>query len=260
MSSSVERAFEARKLVIEAAAASKTSHIGSSMSIVDVLAVLHTDILPKGGHHFLLSKGHAAGALYATLVTVGILDRDEFLQGYCGDGGVFPGHPERGLPGVEMTGGSLGHGPAIAVGVALAERHEGSGRRTYCVVGDGEMNEGSVWEAVGLAGHLGLGNLTLIVDANGFQALGRTQDVLDMGSLADKFSAFGWNAVDVDGHDHDALRRELPTSGERPRALVAHTVKGKGIDFMEDELMWHYRSLKEGEREAALAALEAGAA
>jgi transketolase len=260
VSSSVERAFEARRLVIEAAAASKTSHIGSSMSIVDVLAVLYADVLPDGDHHFLLSKGHAAGALYATLVTAGVLGRDEFLQGYCGDGGVFPGHPERGLPGVEMTGGSLGHGPAIAVGVALAERDEGSGRRTYCVVGDGEMNEGSVWEAIGLAGHLRRGDLTLIVDANGFQALGRTHEVLDMGSLSAKLEAFGWEAVDVDGHDHEALRGQLLASGERPRALVAHTVKGKGIDFMEDQLMWHYRSLKEGEREAALAALEAGAA
>lgn len=254
MSESRDRALEARRLVIEAAAASKTSHMGSSMSVVDALAVLYADVL-RPDDHFLLSKGHAAGALYATLVTAGVLGRDEFLDGYCGDGGVFPGHPERGLPGIEMTGGSLGHGPAIAVGMAL-----GSSGRVFCLVGDGELNEGSVWEAIALAGHRRIARLILIVDANGFQALGRTSEVLDMGSLNEKFSSFDWDAVDVDGHDHDALRRELGAVSDRPRVLIAHTVKGKGVDFMEDELMWHYRSFKDGEREAALEALERGAA
>ena len=256
MSESRAQALEARRLVIEAAAAAKTCHIGSSLSIVDILAVLYADVLPQGDHHFLLSKGHAASALYAALVGAGAIERDEMVAGYCSEGGVFPGHPERGLPGVEMTGGSLGHGPAIAVGVALAEGHDGSGRRVYCLAGDGEMNEGSVWEAIALAGHLRLAGLTLIVDSNGFQALGRTRDVIDMGALSAKLALFGWDAVDIDGHDHDALRGALLASGGRPRAVIAHTVKGKGVDFMEDDLMWHYRSLKGDERERALEALE----
>ncbi len=257
MSVSRERAREARRLVIEAAAAANTCHIGSSFSIVDVLAVLYADVLPDGDHRFLLSKGHAASALYAVLATSGVIAPDDFVQGYCSDGGTYPGHPERGLPGIEMTGGSLGHGPAIAVGVALSELHNGTGRRTFCLVGDGEMNEGSVWEAVALAGHLRLGGLTLIIDANGFQALGRTEDVLDLGPLAPKLEAFGWSTTEVDGHDHDALREALLASGHRPTAIVANTVKGKGVSFMEDELMWHYRPLKGDDRERALAELEA---
>ena len=256
MSTSSDGALASRRLVIEAAAAAKTCHIGSSLSIIDVLAVLYADVLPEGNHRFLLSNGHAASALYATLVSAGVIEADDFVNGYCADGGTFPGHPERGLPGVEMTGGSLGHGPAIAVGVALAERHRGSGRRTFCLVGDGEMNEGSVWEAVALAGHLRLSGLTIIVDSNGFQALGRTEDVLDLGPLAPKLEAFGWDVSDVDGHDHDVLRDALRAESDRPRALVAHTLKGKGVSFMEDDLMWHYRSLKGDDRERALAELE----
>src|SRR3954447_8425021 len=232
---SVARADDSRRLISQAAEAAGTSHIGSSLSIVDILAVLYTDIL-DGRHRFLLSKGHAASALYAALAGAGVLDAAEAVREYCRDGGTYPGHPERGLPGVEMTGGSLGHGPAIAVGVALAERHENAGRRTFCLAGDGEMNEGSVWEAVALAGHLRLADLTLIVDSNGFQALGRTEEVLDLGPLDVKLDAFGWDAVDVDGHDHVALRDALLAESDRPRALVAHTVKGKGVSFMEDDL------------------------
>ena len=260
MGTSIDVARDARRLVIEAAAAASTCHIGSSFSIVDALAVLYADVLPAGEHRFLLSKGHAASALYATLAATGAIDADDFVRGYCSDGGTYPGHPERGLPGIEMTGGSLGHGPAIAVGVALAERHAESGRRTFCLVGDGEMNEGSVWEAVALAGHLRLADLTMIIDSNGFQALGRTEEVLDLGPLAVKLDAFGWDAVDVDGPDHVALRDALLAAGDRPRAIVTHTVKGKGVCFMEDDLMWHYRPLKGDDRERALAELEHPAA
>lgn len=257
---SEEAARRARRLVIEAAIAAGTCHIGSSLSIVDALAVLHADVLEGAGgpHRFLLSKGHAASALYATLAGVGRLDGDEVVAGYCSDGGRFAGHPERGVPGVEMTGGSLGHGPAIAVGLALADRHAGSARRTYCLVGDGELNEGSVWEAIALAGHLGLGALTLVIDANGLQGLGRTADVLDLGPLEPKLAAFGWVPLTVDGHDHDALAAVLRgATGARPRAVVARTVKGRGVSFMEDELMWHYRTLGADDRERVLAELGA---
>ena len=253
MTGSTERAHAARRTVIEAALAARTAHIGSSLSIVDLLAVLYTDVLGDDDR-FLLSKGHAASALYATLAAAGKLDRDEVIKGYCSDGGAYAGHPERGVAGIEMTGGSLGHGPAIGVGLALA------GCRTFCLVGDGELNEGSVWEAIALAGHHGLANLTLIVDANGLQGLGTTGEVLDLEPLLPKLASFGWHVSQIDGHDHEALRRVLGfTPSVKPHAVVARTTKGHGVPFMENELMWHYRSLKPEDRDPVLAALEASA-
>jgi transketolase len=258
---SAENAQAARRIVLEAALAAGTCHIGSALSIVDLLAVLHTDVLPAGYHRLLLSKGHAAAALYASLATTGVLDADDVVAGYCSDGGAYAGHPERGVPGVTMTGGSLGHGPAIAVGTALADRHAANGRRTFCVVGDGELNEGSVWEAVALGGHLMLDNLILVVDANGLQGLGPTADVLDLEPLLPKLEAFGWEAREVAGHDHAALLTAFtePSADGRPVAVVARTTKGHGVGFMENELMWHYRSLKPADRPRVEAALAAAA-
>jgi transketolase len=257
---SVERADAARRLVIEAAIAAGTCHIGSALSIVDVLAVLYADVLPardaRDEHRFLLSKGHAASALYATLAGAGVLAPDEVVAGYCSDGGRFAGHPERGVAGVEMTGGSLGHGPAIAIGLALADRHAGSPRRTFCLVGDGELDEGSVWEAVALGAQLGLSNLTMVVDANGLQGLGTTAEVVDLEPLLPKLEAFGWCAREVAGHDHDALAASLTAPADRPCAVVARTTKGYGVGFMENELMWHYRPLREADREQVMAELD----
>ena len=255
MNASAERAHAARRTVIEAAVAARTAHIGSSLSIVDILAVLYTDVL-RDEDRFLLSKGHAASALYATLAAAGRLDHDEVVRGYCADGGRFAGHPERGVAGIEMTGGSLGHGPAIAVGSALADRHDGNGRRTFCLVGDGELNEGSVWEALALAAQFRLHNLTLIVDANGLQGLGTTAEVLDLEPLVPKLQAFGWRATEVDGHDHDTLRAALAGTQDGPHAIVARTVKGHGVSFMENELMSHYRPLSDEQREPVLAELD----
>lgn len=253
-------ARDVRRLVVDAAIEARTCHIGSSLSIVDVLSVLYTDILPAGRealpHRFLLSKGHAASALYATLAATGVLSREEMVNDYCADGGRLHGHPERGVPGVEMTAGSLGHGPAIAVGIALAERRQ-SGRRTYCLVGDGELNEGSVWEAIAIAGHLRLDSLTLIVDANGLQGLGPCSDVLDLDPLVTKLEAFGFAAQDVAGHDHEALAAALGArDGARPGAVVARTIKGYGVGWMEDDVMSHYRTLKPEDRPRVLADLE----
>jgi transketolase len=247
----VNEAHEARKLVLEAALASGSCHIGSSLSPIDVLTVVYQDVL-REGDRFLLSKGHAAAGFYAVLARAGVLAADEFVNGYCRDGGRFPGHPEKGLPGVEITGGSLGHGLSIAIGLALAEPHA----RIFCLLGDGELNEGSVWEAISLAGHLGLPNLTAIVDANGLQGLGRVEDVVSLEPLADKLASFGWEAREADGHDHDALRTALAPAS-RPLALVARTTKGYGVDFMEDELMWHYKSLKPADRDRVFDALRA---
>ena len=248
-----EIARRSRRLTVEAAIRAGTCHIGSALSIVDVLAVIYGDVLGPDDH-FLLSKGHAASALYATLAAVDVLPADEVLHTYCADGSRLAGHPERGLPGVEMTGGSLGHGPAIGVGIALAERDGGA--RTLCLVGDGELDEGSVWEALALAGHLGLARLTIIVDANGLQGLGRTSEVRNL-DLTPRLAAVGFAVSEVPGHDHDALHAALTRAPDvRPRAVIARTIKGYGISTMEDEVMSHYRSLRGSEADAALAGLE----
>lgn len=252
-----EIAGVARPLVVRAASGAGTCHIGSALSIVDILAVLHGDLIGPDDH-LLLSKGHAASALYASLAAVGTLDVDEVLVGYCAPGGRLHGHPKRGVPGVEMTGGSLGHGPAIAVGLALAARERPEPSHVWCLVGDGECNEGSVWEAVALAGQLRLDGLTLIVDANGLQGLDRCDQVLGREPLADRFRAFGLEPVEVDGHDHDALRTALhPADGGRPRAVIATTVKGYGVPWFEDELLSHYRPITAAELPAALAGIAA---
>jgi transketolase len=247
------RAHELRRLVLEQALAAGTCHIGSSLSVVDILTALYFGLEPRP--RVLLSKGHAASALYAALAAAGELDRDEVVAGYCSDGGRFAGHPERGVPGVEMSGGSLGHGPAIAVGLALADRHDGLARRTVCVVGDGELDEGSVWEAVALGGHLGLDRLTLVVDANGLQGLGPVEDTVRKEPLGARFESFGWACREVDGHDPEALVSVLDPVEERPLCVVARTVKGRGVDFMEGDFMWHYRSLRPHDRERVFAAL-----
>jgi transketolase len=252
-------AREARRLVVESAIKAQAAHVGSALSIVDVLAVLYGEILPDPDGapeaRLLLSKGHGAAALYATLAAVGVLTAEEVTYGYCADGGRLHGHPERGVPGVEMTGGSLGHGPAIAVGIALAERD--GPRRTYCLVGDGELGEGSVWEALALAGHLKLDRLNLVVDANGLQGLGRCEEVLGLDPLAPKLQSFGFDVTEADGHDHGALEAAFRAPrGERPRAVIARTVKGHGISWMEGELMSHYRPIASSQRDDALAELE----
>jgi transketolase len=252
-------ARQTRRLVVQAAIQARTCHIGSSLSIVDILAVLYADVLerePGRPGRFLLSKGHAASALYGTLAATGVLSPEEMVSGYCSDGGLLAGHPERGLPGIEMTGGSLGHGPAIAVGIALAERRAAD-RETFCLVGDGELGEGSVWEAIALAGQLGLDRLTMIVDDNGLQGLGPCSEVLGAAPLGPRLEAFGFAVTQVDGHDHAALADAFARdTGGRPHAVIARTIKGYGIASMEGDVMSHYRTLREEDRAAVLAGLE----
>jgi transketolase len=253
-----EHSHELRELALEMAVRSGECHIASAFSCAEILTVLYRQVLrPEHGDRVLLSKGHAASALYAALVLEGVLPEEETLAGYCQDGGLA-GHPERGVPGVAMTGGSLGQGPSIAVGYALADRADAADRRTFCVTGDGELNEGAVWEAISLAGHLGLANLTLVVDANGRQGLGETADVLDLGAIESKVAAFGWEArLVADGHHHGQLREALAPAG-RPLCVVARTQKGRGLDLLEQDFKGHYRSFRPHERELAFAALERG--
>ena len=254
-----ERAERLRELILEMAIQARSAHIGSSLSIADILAVLYFDVMRRDRprpDRFLLSKGHAASALYAVLALAGDLDESEVVPGYCIDGGRLAGHPERWVPGVEMTAGSLGHGPAIAVGLALSDRIDGSDRRTFCLVGDGELNEGSVWEAAALAAQLELGSVTMIVDANGLQGLGSTDDIVSLEPLAARLQSFGWWVGDIPGHDHEALAAALSVRDRRPGCVIARTVKGYGVDFMENDFRWHYRSLREGDRGRVFEALE----
>lgn len=261
---SEQRAFEIRRLALELAVGAGTCHIGSSLGIADILAVLFTDVMPVDPQlpgaplrdTFILSKAHAGSALLSALALCGTIDRQRLEREYCRDGGAFGGHAERGTPGVEISGGSLGHGLPIAVGRALADRLDGRSRRTFCLLGDGETDEGSVWEAASMAGRLGLVRLVAIVDANGHQGLDRRLAPDHWERFARRFESAGWEVLSVDGHDHPSLREALVAGERRPRCVIARTVKAKGLPFMEGRFDSHYRSLRPHDRERALSALD----
>lgn len=243
------------------------SHIGSSLSIADLLAVLYSGILrvdparsdSSDRDRLILSKGHAAAALYAVLAERGFFPQ-EWLETYCQDESRLPGHvTAHGIPGVEVSTGSLGHGLSIACGMALAGKRDQRPYRVFVLLSDGECDEGSIWEAALFAPHHRLDNLIVIVDYNKIQGFGTVKDVLDLEPLADKWRAFRWKVREIDGHDHAqiaAVLRTVPLETGRPTVVIAHTVKGKGVSFMEDQLAWHYKSPDEEQLAHALAELE----
>jgi transketolase len=240
-----------RRWVIEQANDSGVGHIGSALSVVDILAVLWGRVLNGAGtdapdrDRFILSKGHAALAFYAALRWRGLVDEATFRT-YCKDGSRLGVHPEHGVPGVEVATGSLGQGLSVACGLALALRRRKSPGKVYILLSDAECDEGQVWEAAMFAAHHGLSNLIAIVDDNGMQALGRKVQVLAAPRPERRWRAFGWHATEVDGHDLPALLRALSVRVEGrdgPSVVLARTVLGKGISFMEDRLDWHYRNL-----------------
>lgn len=261
-------AHEIRRAVVDESMRAGVGHIGSALSIADLLAALYGGVLRIGDardperDRFVLSKGHAALALYAALAATGRIDRD-LLQTYCGDGSLLGAHPEHALPGVDFSTGSLGHGLSIAAGAALAARRQRSPRRAFALMSDAEMNEGSIWEAAMFAAHHGLANLVALVDVNGQQALGYTHDVLDPGpSPAARWAAFGWDVHDVDGHDAEGLRATLEALDTRdgpPHVLLARTTFGRGVSFMESRIEWHYLPLEAETHRQAVAELEAAA-
>lgn len=263
-----ERKELARRLrldVLAMTSAGKSGHVGSNFSIVEILATLYGGILrvdPTQPSHpqrdrFILSKGHACASLYAVLASRGFFPR-AWLDGFYKDDGTLWGHASHdGVPGVEASTGALGHGLPIGAGVALASKWSGSPSRTFVLLSDGEMDEGTTWETALIAAHHRLDGLVAIVDYNKIQSIGDTKDVLDLDPLADKWRAFGWEVREIDGHDLAALDAALsapPTQG-RPVCVVAHTVKGKGVSFMENKLLWHYRSPAGEELAAAVAEL-----
>jgi transketolase len=252
-----------RRAVIEQSKRANIGHIGSSLSIADIMAALYTGPLgyrvaeDPDRDRFVLSKGHAALALYAALYACGRLTQEQ-LNTFCTDGTEVAGHPEHILAEVDFSTGSLGHGLSISTGAALAARIAGSSRRVFTVMSDAECNEGSTWEAAMFAAHHQLGNLTAVIDVNGQQALGYTRDVLNIEPLGDRWRSFGWDVLEVAGHDLPALAttlEDLAYAGDRPHVILARTTFGKGVSFMESRIEWHYLPMSEDEYSAALAQL-----
>ncbi len=228
------------------------SHIASSLSIADILAVLYGEILnfnsasPKdiNRDRFILSKGHAGAAVYAVLAELGFFSVDKLMTHYQ-DGSTLSGHvSHKGIPGVELSTGSLGHGLGVGAGMALALKRKGGDQRVFVLLSDGECDEGSNWEAILFAQHHKLDNLVAIVDYNKIQSLASVADTIALEPFVDKWRAFNWNVKEVDGHDHALLHdsfSQIPRSLETPTVIIAHTIKGKGVSFMEDTVLWHYR-------------------
>lgn len=252
--------------VLEMIHSSHASHIGSAFSVTDILSVLYSDIMryrpndPQwaGRDKLVLSKGHAGSALYAVLAETGFFPT-EWLKNYDKNGSVLSGHiSHKGVPGVEFSTGSLGHGVCVACGMAFASLADGRDGRVFAITGDGECDEGSVWEMAMFANHYRLSNFTLIVDHNGLQSFGQCEDTIELLDLGQKFRDFGWNVIETDGHDHNALRCALSTrfENDKPICIIAFTVKGKGVSFMENNVLWHYRDPQGEEYERALAELK----
>lgn len=242
------------------------SHIGAIFSCADILAVLYGQILAVDPadprcptrDRFVLSKGHACAGLYAALAERGFFSIEELATHYQ-DGSRLSGHASHKVPGVEVSTGALGHGLSIACGMAYAAKLAGAPHRIFALLSDGECDEGSVWEAALFAGHHGLDNLTVIVDYNRLQGIDPVADVLELAPFPDKWTSFRWAVREVPGHDHEMLLRELsstPFAVGRPSCLIAHTVKGKGVSFMENTVLWHYRIPSGVEFDAALIELE----
>src|ERR1700741_354455 len=248
-----ERSKYLRKLVVRALHGGERGHVGSSMSLIEIMRVLYDDVLryrpqePKWRNRdrMILSKGHGCIALYVMLADKGFFPL-ETLDTFCRRDSILGGHPEAGkVPGVEASTGALGHGLSVGLGMALALRARKSDARVFVVMGDGEINEGSVWEAAMCAGKHKLSNLTAMVDYNKIQSAGPTREIQDLEPLLDKWRAFNFAAVDVDGHNVEALRdvfNRLPLADDRPSAIICHTVKGKGIAFAENDANWHHKS------------------
>jgi transketolase len=260
-------AKEIRKEIIRVIYNAKAHHIGPSFSSVEILVALYFKCLNVSPHkthdrnrdRFILSKGHACPALYAILAKKGFLS-PKTLKGFARNDGTLEEHPSLSLKkGIECTSGSLGHGLSIGAGMALAAKRDNISGRIFVLLGDGETESGSVWEAAMLAAHHKLDNLVAIIDYNKMQALGRVSEVINMGQYDDKWSSFGWEARDVDGHDFRGLLpvfKNIPFKKGKPSVIIAHTVKGKGVSFMENNLLWHYRCPDEKEYAKALKELE----
>ena len=260
------KSFALRKDILDMVYSAKTGHIGGDFSVCDILNVLYNrqmNLTPenfssKGRDHFILSKGHSVEALYAVLADKGFFPK-ELLKTYSQFGSDFIGHPNNKIPGIEMNSGSLGHGLSVGVGMAIAEKRDGSPARVYVVMGDGELAEGSVWEAAMAASHYGLDNLTAIVDRNGLQISGSTEQVMTQESQRERWSAFGWHVLETNGNDVAEISAKLAEAAGfrgKPCVIIAHTVKGYGVSFMENRAEWHHKVPDREQYETAMAELD----
>lgn len=246
---------EIKKSIVNMAHYSHASHVGSALSVSDVLYVIYSkvaDITPENlrdtcRDKVILSKGHASTALYATLAHVGLMDKS-LLDSYYITGGKLPGHLDMtSVPGVDASTGSLGHGLSLGLGMALAD----SKHHVFVIMGDGECDEGSVWEAAMLLGRLRLQNLTAVVDKNELQGFGRTADIMADQNLAERFSSFGLDVQEVNGHDLQQLENALKKPSDRTKLIISHSIKGQGVSYMEDQFIWHYKSPDDEQLEIA---------
>lgn len=256
-----------RKHTVTMTSLGGSSHIGSILSIADILAVLYGSVLkyksdnPKweGRDRFILSKGHAGAGVYAALSESGFMSIDK-LKTHYQDGSDLSGHvSHKGIPGVEFSTGSLGHGLPVATGMALAAKINKNKHRVVVLMSDGECDEGSNWEAILFSSHHKLDNLVALIDRNRLQSINSTEETLALEPFAEKWQAFGWDVVEIDGHDHDELFKVLSNKNSatgKPLCVIANTVKGKGVSFMEEQVLWHYRSPQGDEYDAAMLELE----
>lgn len=253
---STELSWLIRRHGIEMTHLSGGSHIGAVLSVADIMAVLYADVLkydPKNPEsderdRFILGKGHAGAAVYAALAECGFFPVSQLKTHYA-DGSMLSGHVSHAVPGVDFSTGSLGHALPAAAGMALAAKKDGKAHRVFTVLGDGECDEGSVWEAALFSNHYKLSNLVAIVDHNHMQSLDFCENTLALEDFGAKWRAFGWNVIELDGHDHKALKEALlNTENEngKPTVIIANTVKGKGVSFMENDILWHYRFPHDG--------------
>jgi len=252
-----ETARQIRKSIIRIAHSSKSAHVGSALSCVDILTSLYFERMRLAPWEerdvFIMSKAHSAMALYTTLAEKGIIGR-ELLEGYHKDGGTLPAHLDRFCAkGIEVSAGSLGHGFNIGLGMAYGFKIKESARKVYCLIGDGETQEGSIWEGALFAPKLGLDNFTAFIDYNNLQGYGRAKEICHFEPLRKKWEAFGWNCLEVNGHDFEEILAALNAPSEgKPKMIIACTVKGKGVSFMEDQLIWHYYIVTDEVKERAL--------
>lgn len=256
-----------RRTAVQLAYKTNTSHTGGTMSQADILAVLYSGVMnitPKtidasNRDRFIQSKGHCCASYYAALALKGFMDYDELMENYCIDGSQYFEHVSHKLPGVELSTGSLGHGLPVACGMALGSKRSNNPFNVYIIIGDGEINEGSNWEAIMFAAHNKLDNLCVILDKNQMQALGDTKDILCLDPMSEKLKAFQWNVIDIDGHDIqqivDAFDNFKETEG-KPTIIVANTIKGKGVSYMEHNLRFHYSAPNDEEYKIAMEELK----
>ena len=255
-----------RKTVLDMAYAGSTVHIGCAFSIIELLSVLYrshlrypdNDPFNKYRDYFVLSKGHGIMAQYACMRELGWLSDDDLLS-YFSDGTDLNGLADSRIPGIEVATGSLGHGFSVGVGLALGAKMRETDQKTFVLVGDGEINEGPIWEGALFSAHHDLDNFMVIVDENDFQAMGKTREIIFLGSIQSKFESFGFDAITVDGHDEISINKAIKDlwkgNNNKPKALIAKTVKGKGVDFMENNNSWHYTRLNQESYQKAILSL-----